>query len=87
VNENQRWLTTAAIVWFVVSFFFAPWKVKNLVDPRDHLYVESHKFSALWKAPENILGSSTLQTPILLAEWLGLGVVYAGVFMLLKNKR
>lgn len=82
LNKNQRRLTYIAIGAFIISVSFAPWETA-----RKEPYLESitQTTSPIWSPPFTI-GSETTRLRIdsLLLEWVAIGIVYAGLFVMFK---
>lgn len=91
MNRKQKILTGLALLAFLISVVFAPWKeAHGYVPPpwaaNDRTVLASYKgiiHAPIWSPPED----GYLLVASLLGTWFAIGVIYAGLFWLLKTER
>lgn len=77
MNPKQRILTLIALAMFVSTLIYAPWQT------RDHrAQITGTEYQVMWLPPAH----STLAVRNLLIEWIALGVVYGGMWAVLRDK-
>jgi len=92
MNAKQRILTWVALYLLVASFCYLPWKVQ-LHSTSGHLLATHRYWAPIWyQGASSILngaeGERSIVYPELAIEWFVLGVIYAGVYILIRdNKR
>jgi hypothetical protein len=92
MNMNQKILTGIALLAFVVSVCNASWEVTSFeYDGKIHDKIVMS--SPIWQQPDPLPNSVIgwprhechLFWPPLIGIWISIGVVYVGLFFLLKN--
>jgi len=86
MNKNQKSLTWVALGVFVLTLLCAPWEVIDYAAIADAPKISRNEYSTIWSPPANTYGRSELKVSSLFVEWLAIGVLYGGVFALLKRR-
>jgi hypothetical protein len=91
MNTNQKILTIVALLAFFVSICNASWEVISS-DAYGTYYPKMVQTSPVWQQPSSqqhigsyIHSDSHLLWSPLIVIWIAIGVVYVGLFFLLKN--
>ena len=96
MNVNQKILTGTALLAFIISVFNASWEV-TAFDKDGNIVLKVVITGPVWQQPDfpqYLAYSSTrpstrhewhLDWPPLVVIWIAIGIVYTGLFFLLKN--
>jgi hypothetical protein len=93
VTRSQKILTVFALALFTISVLVAPWRGTRggtTIDCDSPIFLlppNNPLIPAVYGDPDSNRWAFKLQWPMLLCEWITLGVIYTGVFHLLKGKR
>lgn len=87
MNDHQKQLTVAMLGILVLTLVFSPWEESTRSG--NALMTESGMWSPIWNPPDAPASYShkiRLRTEVLHEEWLGLGIIYIGLFFCLKKE-
>lgn len=77
MNPKQRILTLIALAVFVSTLIYAPWVI------REHgRVIAGTEYQLMWFPP----AGGTLAFHNLFVEWIALGVVYGGMWAVLRDR-
>lgn len=91
MNTNQKFLTMVALVAFIISIYNASWEKVSFLGFDGTVYKKETVYSPLWHQPytENPLGSKAEECHLLWSPlvgiWIAIGVIFVGLYFLLKN--
>jgi hypothetical protein len=80
MNSNQKKLTIGALVLLCVTLLFAPWELSVHVGNQSAYREE---YSPIWMPPTEVRLRARLRIQTLAVEWLGIAILYGGIWALL----
>lgn len=88
MNTKQKILTVVALITVGLTLWFAPWTLREKA--KTHQIAFTFTKPVWWWDFPNTPGNQVemqLMTSVILIEWGGIGIAYAGLFFLIKDRR